>query len=513
MPHVNVDPFMDKHSPVYQFLMEITPESIERIAKYRRFWRLYEGEHWASYDERNETLNYISTLVDVKVKFLTDNGFEIKIPEDPLTAKSEKTYSNYIKYVLDDCWSRNKKDTLFIKIANTAHVTGDCYIRPRIALDKKYGDVFVSLDVIQPHLVFPIYGIDNTYEREYMSVCYVFTPIMEDKDKLNKQQTAQRMLRQQGMTTRVGWTIEEWTDEKVTVYRDKINKENIIFEREHEYNEIPVVHIKNKVYGNSDFGRSDIENIDKSQKLYNEKASKVSEIIDYHAAPILFLKGARIELAEVGPDKILQTSNPDAKLDSIGLPDDLSSSTNFLSLVKSYMLEESSVPEQAINPTKNISNTPGVALHMAYLPLISDRKHKKKTYGDAIKDVNRLILKMQSTFDIQLKEMLDNIPRGKYRTEISFGPDLPRDESLELDKTHSKLDMGITTKVEALVDMGYGREDAERIINENLEERRAILELEAEFGKVDEQTKQAPFGKRRRPDPIVQGDKVSSSSS
>lgn len=502
----NVDPFMDKNSPSYHFLMELDPTALERIVRYRSNWKMYEGDHWQYQDPSNETLNYISTLIDVKTKFLTKNSFDIKMVEDPMTGESEKESRDWLKYLLDDTWDRNEKEELFEEIANVGHVTGDVFIRPRIAVDEADDELYVALDLVYPHLVFPVYGEDHSYGRRKMNRCYIFIP----------QVTAERerarglgIFGRSDIDFNVTWLIEEWTPDMVTVYDSQIGEDNVVegYPQMHKYGEVPVVHIRNRITGNSDFGISDVQDQDKAQKLLNEKVARFSEIVDYHAAPILFLSGAKIDVAELGPDKIWQTSNKDAKLAAVKLDDDLRATQDFIKLVYEYMLQNASVPEQAVNPTKNISNTPGVALHMAYLPLIEDRNRKIKTYSSGIRRINRLIIKTMEDYDPSVSEALSKIKRGKYKTKISFGPDLPRDESLELDKAHQKLDMGLTTKMEALLDMGYGRLDAERIIRENIEERRELLELETEFSgakSVDQ-----PYGKRRRPDPVVQGDKVS----
>jgi len=143
---------------------------------------------------------------------------------------------------------------------------------------------------------------------------------------------------------------------------------------------------------------------------------------------------------------------------------------------------------------------------MAYLPLINQRLIKIRQFSDGLKRVNKLILRMMEVLDPTFKSKLSALGNRKYNTVLSFGEDLPRDEVQAISNDQQKLDMGITTRKDILLREGIGPQDADRIINEADTELDKRLSIKAKYSnKADENG----FGKRAKPDPVVQGDKVS----
>ena len=475
-------------------------EHQRRIQRYKKFWDFYEGYHWhrgkETANDFTVTINYIRRIIQLKVDFLTKNGFDLTIPEDPRNGIDDTTARSEIKYVLDRQWQKNNKESWLTEYAETGAITGDVFVR--VSWDSRNN--FVRNDILPSHYVFPEWDL---IDRTRMRVCHIIYPEIDFTEPTSRggfrfRSSDLRKLKDR----RVIWHRETWTDEKVERYKD----DQLVKEEPNLFGEIPIVHVRNVPNGNSHYGISDVEDLISLQRQYNEKSTDISDIIEYHGSPLTILFGARVEDLERGPDKVWGLPEG-ANAKNLELTSDLKASLDFLQLLYRSMLDLAGVPEQAINPVRNVSNTPGVALHMAYLPLIDNRRKKILYYGTGLRQINRLMLKvLEIARPEQVLSELNKRGDDRYETEVSFGEALPRDESLEIDKQQSMLSMGMTTRKDELVRMGKGEKDAERIIKEADEERMKLAQIDAQAaGGSDDEI----FGKRRRPDPVAQGDKVS----
>ncbi len=492
---------MNRSNPVLDFLFELGAYHRDRVNKYKTYWDFYEGRHWSYDDARSVTFNYTRKIVDIKSNFLVKNGFEITIPDNPLTMASEPESRSFIKAVLDDQWRRNDKEQFMIEATQMGGVTGDLFIRLSIDTHDEDGEKYIKTSILPSQYVFPIYGGDTGTDRTKMLECHIIYPVVEystrKKGFFKKENIDQKA---------VMWHREIWTKDLVELYQG----ENLKSTEPNLFEEIPIVHIKNYPNTNDDFGISDLEDIIPIQKLLNEKATDISDVIDYHGSPVTILKGARIDNVERGADKVWSLP-VDADASNLELSGDLKANLQFLDKIYKSLLDISSVPEQVLNPSKSISNTPGVALHMTYLPLIENRRIKTITYAKGLKKINRLMLKILRFINPTFKTKFDELGSGRFRTDISFGQPLPRDESLELQNKQTRLNMGITDRVAELVRDGIGEQDAIRMIDkadaDHIKRLEKIAEIESSYNVKSKP--RSVFGNPKTPDPVVQGDKVS----
>lgn len=474
----------------------------ERVKEYERFWKWYKGNQWYEASNANDpflvTLNYIQRCLDLKKDFFIKNGFTISIPDDPESSEDESVTRQKIKSKLDSCWKRNKKQLWLDKCVQMGQVTGDVFVRLSWDDSDKTLDPFVRADVLPSHLCFPVWS-DSIPDK--MDEFYFFKPIRV-RAKTGPMSILSKI---RGITMsdyEDGWIIERWTDSQYTRYVDEVEVDSF----KHNLGVMPIVHIKNEINADSQYGRSDVEILISPQKTLNEKSTDISDIIDYHGSPNIVAAGVRADNLTKGPDKIWSIPQ-DAEIKLLEMKGDLLPNLKFGEEIYKRLLELASTPEQAINPTKNVSNTPGVALHMSYLPLIDVRKKKALMYGEGIKQLHRVMLRMYEKKDPSFYAHLSELSGDPYETELDWGDDLPRDKTQTLENDRSKLDMGITSRRRILIRDGFGEQDAERIIQEADEDRMKKLEIEAMFqskGNADEL-----FGKSRKPSPIIQGDRVS----
>jgi len=202
---------------------------------------------------------------------------------------------------------------------------------------------------------------------------------------------------------------------------------------------IPVTHIANIQVSSAPWGRSDIEDIIPINRAYNEVATDVIDMINYHAAPVTIITGAKASQLERGVKKTF-TLPKDASIQNLELnPSGVQVSMQFLEFLKKSMHEMTGVPEGALGDVQPISNTSGVALAIQYQPMMNRYNQKKINYSKGFAEINTHVLMtiaLKEPLELQwngtdeeLKEgqlpVLDPADPLTYQTETHWPPPLP----------------------------------------------------------------------------------------
>jgi hypothetical protein len=219
-----------------------------------------------------------------------------------------------------------------------------------------------------------------------------------------------------------------------------------------------VVQLRNLPIAGESFGYPDMKDIVPLQQEFNEKTTDISDIINYHAAPVTVVYGAKATNLEKGAKKIWGGLPKDAKIENLELKSDLKASMDYVNMIKTSMFEIQGMPEDALGSTQTaISNTSGIALHMKNQSLIDVNNIKRKTFKEGIQQISRLILKYAEIieldgFDVEAFKKLT--PIQKYVYDIEFPDPLPKDELIEMQLIAQKLSANLITHIQALEELG-----------------------------------------------------------
>ena len=143
----------------------------------------------------------------------------------------------------------------------------------------------------------------------------------------------------------------------------------------------------------SPWGLGDANDIITLNREYNEKATEISDIINYHVAPVTVITGAKASNLEKGPRKVWAIGNKDAKIQNLELETNFTGPLGYMELLKQSMHEFMGVPAAALGTMQPISNTSGVALSMQYQPLMLKHERKKIQYIPMFQRINELVMK------------------------------------------------------------------------------------------------------------------------
>jgi hypothetical protein len=424
---------------------------------------MYLGHHWSYRREAGESqmvYNYYRAFTDYIINFTFGRGVQFRSPK-----QTEAIVPDLLKRV----WEvDNDKQQVLWEMGQQGGVSGDCFVK--VAYEEPYAD---SVGRAHPGRVrvLPLNA----------SFCFPeFHP--HDRSRLTRFKLKYRFWGTSLEGTRQVYTYTEiLTDDVIEEY---INDE-MIDSRPNPLGVIPVVHIPNVRVSGSPWGLSDCHDIITLNRNYNEVATDIADIVNYHAAPVTIITGAKSNQLEKGPKKVWGGLPKDASVFNLeGGGQGLQGALQYLETIKRSMHEMIGVPETALGQMLPISNTSGVALSIQFQPLMNKHNQKVIQYGEGLERINELIilnlavkepeaLRWDPNADLPLKSdqlpQLDPQDPVTYRSLSHFPPPLPLDKLIALNEIQSKMALGIESKEGALRTLG------EEFPNEKLAEIRQEL--------------------------------------
>lgn len=475
---------------------DLTNEEIVRLKRIKEAWDFYEGYHWEGIDDLDHpqvTFNYCRPFINKFVAFEFGKGFTIKPPveienegitvgdtkidtdadldgdkeitqEEVASEKyvvREKTEADY----LNDVWKNNNKDIFLVELGQTKAITGEAWVKVQYLAVGDFPDPFeqypngkIRLSVTPTQYVFPRF---DDHDKDQLESLLIMYPIRSERET--------GVLMRRKVKTTVMYR-EYWTAEEIIVYVDGKETDRMI----NPYGFIPFVQIKNFPIAGSERGQGDLDDIIPLNVELNTKKSDVSEVIDYHSAPITLVYGAKIGNLEKGANKVWGGLPKDAKVENLGLQGDLTASGNYISECKTAMCEIGGIPETVLGGASAISNTSGVALQYINLPLIERTRVKRSCTSSGLENVNRMILfislqegLIEKPEDISMRDFLDN--------EVELPDTLPKDALIELQQIQQELTLGLECRHGAMERLG--RDNIPKKIDEIDRERAEHPEL------------------------------------
>ena len=476
----------------------LTNEETLFLKKIKEAWNFYEGYHWEGIDDLDTpqvTFNYCRAFVNKFVAFEFGKGFSIKTPVEmddvPVTIDdpkmevtidqnnnsviepeevqdpeervtvSEKTEQDF----LSEVWKDNNKDELLVEMGQTKSITGEVWVKVQYQSPEDLNDPFeeypngrIRLSVTPTQFAFPQF---NDHDKDTLESLLIMYPIHVERET--------GILRRRTVETTVIYK-EFWTNETIQIFQGA----ELIEEMQNPYGFIPFVQIKNFPIAGRSRGVGDLDDIIPLNVELNTKKSDVSEVIDYHSAPITLVYGARIGNLEKGANKVWGGLPKDAKVENLGLQGDLVASTGYIQDVKTSMCEIAGVPETVLGGASAISNTSGVALQYMNLPLIERTRVKRQCSSTGIQLVNKMILfialqegLIEKPEEISMKDFVAN--------EVEIPDTLPKDELIELQKIQQEMTMGLECRHGAMERLG--KDNIPKKITEIDKERQQYPEI------------------------------------
>lgn len=474
----------------YTQVLGLGMEHHERSVKYSSCWDFYTGKQWqkiAPEGHSQITINYVAAFAKKLRRFTYRNDWTMVFTEE-----QEK---EGLDAALLDVWSvKNNLHELTSTAADFAGIFGDFYFLVQWIPATETSEGYIKLSTIDPRYVFPEYN-ELTGEMEF---CVVLIPFIEKKFTSKGIESKPRIHREIHYPDK---TIVQQTNDD-GAYDDVELLEN-------PFNKIMVVHGINQPKAGSKFGKSDIEDILDAQALFNEKISDVSDIIDYHAAPITLIYGAKAKQLEKGANKVWSGLPPNARVENLSSEGNIPAALKFVGSIKEYMHEIANIPIDAFGLNRGISNTSAVALAITYEPMIEVAEDKRFYFAKALTQVNERIIDILCWARL-LETTLP--PEDLYNVQIKFGNLLPRDHSSTLNDIEVELRLGLESRKGALDRLGIA--DTAQKLKEIEDEKYLLAQQEAKIAEILEPTPvtsklpQVSAEEEKAQNPIIHGEQV-----
>lgn len=444
---------------------ELDAKQIDRLKRIKREWNFYEGYHWEELPETEApeiTENYCRAFVNKFVAFELGKSFTVTLHKDmegiPVTADG-RTLFEY----LEDVWEDNNQYKFAIEMGQMKSVTGEAWVQVRYfspdEIDDPYGEYpngRIRILLLPTSVVFPEFDPHDREKLTRVTVMYQYESI-EHRGLLGRPEKKKVMYKQ--IWTKDSCVVVDGTKEPV--------------EYPNKYGVIPFVCIRNLTIAGRNEGFSDLDDIIPLNVELNLKKSNISEIIDYHAAPITIVYGAKVGNLEKGANKMWGGLAKDARVENLELRSDLGASEIYIHDLKTSMCEIGGIPETVLGGAQSISNTSGVALQYINLPLIERTREKRMNTQVGLEELNKLILLVSLLEGFITKP--ENIPlRDFFYNEVIIPDTLPKDTLIELQQIQAEMRLGIESRKNA----------AKRMGKENIDDL---------FNKIDEDIKENPY--------------------
>ena len=446
-------------------LVELADEEFEvhgpRMNRYSAAWAWYLGHHWSYRREMGESqfyLNYVRTMSDYITNFCFGKGIQFQVPEQN---------EAIIPQLLHEVWdNHNSKHYVLWEMGQLASVTGDCFVK--VAYEEPYTDsvgIFhsgrIRIIPLNPAHCFPEYH-------------------PHDRDRLIRFKLKYRFWGTSPEGTRQVYTFTEIiSDDMVQQF---VNDE-LIDEYPNAIGSIPIVHIPNTTISSSPWGQSDIWDIIPLNRELNEKMLEVSDIINYHAAPVTIITGAKASQLERGPKKVWAGLPKDASVFNLESRGEMSGALEYIQFIKRTMHEITGVPETALGQFQPVSNTSGVALAIQYQPMMNRFMMKKVHFTKGLERINELVIRTAAIFEPYMltwdptraeqpeKDQLTQLDPSDpliYKTTVHWPEPLPVDVLIKLNEAQAKMQLGLESKEGALRLLGeeFPREKLSEIFEE-----------------------------------------------
>ena len=455
---------------VLQNIVQDNQWEIDRITKYYLYWKFYDGLHYKDFNDGLLSFNYVAAFVNKVIMFLVGNeAFTFNV-QSLYSTQVDKEVEKLAEELLMYHWNKSEKWDTTYEMLQMGSVTGDVWVGVEWMPDEF--DRYCRVNVYDSRQCFVSFKNGDYNKLDSFLVRQPLDLKGDNKYRLFVQRWTEDL-------------IETWYQKDVTIEENKTAKYEYK-KYKNKYGFIPIVHIKNKPNSSGYYGKSDMNDILKINKVYNEIMQQLKAVIDYHVTPTTVITGASAKSLKKGLGQIWSGLPAEANVFNLGLDVDLSATVNFAKDLKTAMHELSDVPENALGKIQAISNTSAAALQVTYHPLKQQADIKAKSYGGGITTLNMMILRILSIEDPQnerLKKLKQLSPNflSEMRIVPVFAYGFPKDRADELNRAQMELNMKLSSR----------REIMERIGKQNIPELlREIDEDALQQGMVQSQIQQ-----------------------
>jgi len=444
----------------------------ERRKNYETYWNIYNGitRTWLkTVDVENPIyINYGRALIDRSVGFIIGSegkGLKVKarLGEEQVVDQETAEKLDKINNIINSIFRRLERDRLLQRAYQTGFVTGDVFLKPYIV--ERNGQPWrIDVMLYDPSFCQVIYATNDIDDLEEVEITYpvvrrsFLSSVKSPLKELNKE--SKKMLFRREIYT------------KELIYVEEDGKK--VLEKQHNYQEVPIVHIRNMEVAGKWYGMSDLKDIKPILEELSYKATELRDILNYHAKPFLLVinAGEDLVLDRKATSALYLPQESDVRY--VQLPTMGAEHESFIEFLLTALHEITAVPKGMLGEIRDVSNLTGSALSWRYQALESKMANKKACYAAGFGRLARLMLKACHYSGIH---RIDESWLKDIYFDVEFPSPYPKNEYNQLNLDIQKINAGLESRLAVLKREGMTEEEAlkelERISKENAEIARA----------------------------------------
>lgn len=450
-----------------------TKERSERQKQIDRWWAYYDGQHDEPLKirpgEKNDNiiLNLCQRTVDKTVEFM---GIPARL-ELPGGVDNVRTGVGLVEQrspqqeALDNLWEAGKFEAP--EIIESALIAGHVFLKLNLDDDGAY-----QIDLIDPRFVTVFWDERNTKRTLFYRMEWAMG---DDKRRLDivpnwllagaQRPTTElrRMVEDAEQVTTIapGWQMIEYTMENRAAWTE-------VTRDDWPYDFAPIVDMPIKRRAHRYYGVSQLSGAVQHNNAVNFIASNTGRIIKYHAHPRTIAPGMEPEDVQGTSVDGLFTVPEDVKPYNLEMSSDLSSSLNFLTLLKAEFFAAQRVTDLSSVKDK-LGQITNFGVRMIFSEQLEATEEKRNLIGEALAEAYRRLMILNGYGDVEtpIVKWDDPLPANKLeriqaaKDEVELGvskqsvfKDLGRDYVTETEMRTEEGEQGTDNVVNLLDRMG-----------------------------------------------------------
>lgn len=416
-----------------------------QFAGYTQLERFYRGDQWFK-DEpvgaSQRTDNYMAVIVDNLSSLVFDDDPEINCPTDDPADDLLEIKAELKENLILRVWEENGFEVEFDEWSKTASLYGDGFmIGPWAEKDDDGKWVFRFRHVENPGSIRPLWD-DGNFKRLHGFI------ESEDISYSRAERLYGDKARARGITIvktfqQNAWSRVDPSSQVPMVHIDRLWTANVcsVFLEDklvdyfvHNWNFVPLEHVKNIHVPNHPYGKSDIEDVLDPQMMLNRTNNDLANLLKWISTVNMWGKNLEgMEALVAGLSKIYSLPE-DGELHTFEKPGDPYITNTFAQQRKGAIVDLAGVSESMLSGSQ-LSASSGRALAMAFQGTIRKLNPRMKRFSAGLESINRNTLKLYEIYYPDTKLII----QGDYRNKVH----LPATILRNIIDTINKLQSGI----------------------------------------------------------------------
>lgn len=433
------------------------PSDLPRLSDYEYFNHLLMGEHYEAFSIRIDNTVYGENYG--KLRYVSANfaGLLSKVCADmlfsePITLKVDDDGDQ--EWI--DAWAKdNRLNEQLYEAALDASALGDACFKLRVGTrNNSKNQKEVILEEFTPTIFFPQINAFNV-RAQPDSIILAWTFKTADKKEYLRQEIHFSNKIEDHVFDLVNGKIGGEVDLSILGIEGLVG---VGHETLTGIDEMLVFHVPNSKTGNRYFGISDYYDLDKLFFALNNRITKIDNILDRHSDPILMVPdGVLDEKGQVQRSALHMIEVPEGngakqKPEYIVWNANLEAAFSQIEKLIDFFMMTAEITPDVLGMGEGMNDS-GRALKFKLMRTIAKVQRKKLYFDRAIKDIIYVAQLLAVKWNLTAGE--DSIKfKGKpQRPEIDWQDGLPIDDYEDVDMEIKKIDAGIQTKKDAIMNI------------------------------------------------------------